>query len=399
MRRRTDRAIHAFVLVIGALASAALADLPPGYQVVPVTQNSYFERMSAINNRGQIVFSRRLVLSDNRTMEIFLYDHGVLTQLTNDFVYDDHASINDDGVIVWSRYSGPGETAEIAAWCDGALSLLTSNAVDDMGPSINRWGHIAWQRRYLTGCASSESDICFFDGSQISVVFSDGRSNQAPRLNDLDDIVWSRYNFCDSPWTSEVWMHSNGVSSRLTTDQFEAQTADINNQRQVVWFYRTLPSYDDHLQIWEKGITTTVTDWGSGARINDRGEILFNRWYADSQVWQLWLIREGRFFQLTNAPYWNYWGDINNRGEVVWSAGTPFDVDIRWLRRLDAGDLNCDGAVNVLDIDAFVLALLDAAAYAATYPHCDALLADFSGDGQANVLDINDFVAALGVVR
>lgn len=59
------------------------------------------------------------------------------------------------------------------------------------------------------------------------------------------------------------------------------------------------------------------------------------------------------------------------------------------------GDLNCDGAVNVFDIDPFVLALTDAAAYAAAYPDCDAMRADITGDGAVNVFDIDPFVSLL----
>jgi len=65
------------------------------------------------------------------------------------------------------------------------------------------------------------------------------------------------------------------------------------------------------------------------------------------------------------------------------------------------GDLNCDGEVNVFDIDPFVLALTSAfdeppfAGYLAAYPDCDPLLADVNGDGLVNVFDIDPFVMIL----
>ncbi|TWT42411.1 hypothetical protein RAS1_35430 [Phycisphaerae bacterium RAS1] len=59
------------------------------------------------------------------------------------------------------------------------------------------------------------------------------------------------------------------------------------------------------------------------------------------------------------------------------------------------GDLNCDGAVNVLDINPFILALSDPAAYAAAYPTCEIANGDVNGDGNVDVLDINPFVALL----
>ena len=59
------------------------------------------------------------------------------------------------------------------------------------------------------------------------------------------------------------------------------------------------------------------------------------------------------------------------------------------------GDLNCDDAVNVFDIDPFVLALVDPSGYAAQHPDCDVLLADTNYDGAVNVFDIDPFVTLL----
>jgi hypothetical protein len=59
------------------------------------------------------------------------------------------------------------------------------------------------------------------------------------------------------------------------------------------------------------------------------------------------------------------------------------------------GDLNCDGAINGFDIDPFVLALTDPAAYALAHPDCDYTLADMNGDGVVNGYDIDPFVEVL----
>ena len=59
------------------------------------------------------------------------------------------------------------------------------------------------------------------------------------------------------------------------------------------------------------------------------------------------------------------------------------------------GDLNCDGSLNGLDIDPFVLALTNPSGYAAQYPSCDATLADANGDRSLNGLDIDSFVTLL----
>lgn len=62
---------------------------------------------------------------------------------------------------------------------------------------------------------------------------------------------------------------------------------------------------------------------------------------------------------------------------------------------LPSGDLNCDGAVGMEDIPAFVLALLDPSEYAGTYPDCDPLQADLNHDGAIAGDDVQPFVAGL----
>ena len=59
------------------------------------------------------------------------------------------------------------------------------------------------------------------------------------------------------------------------------------------------------------------------------------------------------------------------------------------------GDLNCDGTVNSLDIDPFVLAMASAPGfgdYYVAYPACDPMLADCNSDGSVNSLDVDPFV-------
>ena len=78
-------------------------------------------------------------------------------------------------------------------------------------------------------------------------------------------------------------------------------------------------------------------------------------------------------------------------------ARVASDVACRRIRASSA-DLNCDGAVNVFDIDPFVLALTSGPgfeAYFAEFQGCDPLLADIDGDGEVNVVDIDPFVALL----
>jgi len=58
-------------------------------------------------------------------------------------------------------------------------------------------------------------------------------------------------------------------------------------------------------------------------------------------------------------------------------------------------DMNCDTVVNGLDIDGFVLALIDQLAYAEKYPSCNIMAADVNEDTFIDENDIGPFVAEL----
>jgi hypothetical protein len=95
------------------------------------------------------------------------------------------------------------------------------------------------------------------------------------------------------------------------------------------------------------------------------------------------MTRDGRYLVVgARHAHWEAGGDDGD----AFGYRTPIDMP---------GDLNCDGEVNTLDIEAFTLALTDPAGYQAAYPDCDINLADVNGDGSVNTLDIEAFVDLL----
>lgn len=60
-----------------------------------------------------------------------------------------------------------------------------------------------------------------------------------------------------------------------------------------------------------------------------------------------------------------------------------------------AGDVNCDGVLNGLDIDAFIEAVVDPAGYESRFPDCSILDADVNDDGDVNVDDAVAFAQHL----
>lgn len=69
-------------------------------------------------------------------------------------------------------------------------------------------------------------------------------------------------------------------------------------------------------------------------------------------------------------------------------------IDVVCLTHLP-GDLNCDNQVNLADIPAFALALVDPAGYGDLYGTCDIMRGDMNGDTQVNGLDVDGMVNAL----
>jgi hypothetical protein len=72
-------------------------------------------------------------------------------------------------------------------------------------------------------------------------------------------------------------------------------------------------------------------------------------------------------------------------------AGLGIAVYIPAIR----GDMNCSRRLDNFDIDPFVVALTDPAAYAANFSWCDRNLADINDDGAVDNFDIDPFVLAL----
>lgn len=100
---------------------------------------------------------------------------------------------------------------------------------------------------------------------------------------------------------------------------------------------------------------------------------------------------------LRDGNHTNSWGEILHDLWVSTNKAAPtamhaVALDLTPLLR---GDMNCDGRVNNFDIDAFVLALIDADAYVAAYPDCDHSNADVNEDGYVNNFDIDAFVECL----
>jgi hypothetical protein len=338
-------AVGIIVVMLLAVSAAGEVQIPRGYEIVQLTETPEREMDAAINNHGQCVFVARLG-TDHLSDEILLYSDGEFLQLTDDDVRDAYPDINDDGTIVWSRGIGPdgpyGPTLEIVMWQDGDLTRLTDDGVSDYGPKINSLGHVVWSQLIRGGCYDVNAVIRFYDGSTIGQISDADWSHQMPVINDDDWIAWTRYDFCQEPWwDADIMLYVPGEEPEVISpvDAFGTHLPTINNLGQVAWQFE-IGRGDKGIQLWEDGVVTLFTDWGVNPRLNDRGDMCFIRWYDDTETWQAWLYLKRSLYQLSDDPFWNTDGDINNAGEAVWESGDSWWMDLRLLRRVppDATD-------------------------------------------------------------
>ncbi|MCG3126984.1 MAG: hypothetical protein CHACPFDD_01840 [Phycisphaerae bacterium] len=390
------RRVGTFLLVTTAYVATTAAQVPPGYEVLQLTTGPAMDHPPRMNNRGQIVWESRLTDTDE-SGEIFLYANGTITRLTNDNFRDALPDINDAGEIVWSRFIGPqgpyGLTPEIVHYRDGVLTQITFDGAEDYAPRINNLGLVVWKSS-LDG-SFLESDVYLLDGGTIVRLtngLAENRSNQDPNINDRGQIVWTRYNDSVTPWESDIRLYEDGDTRTISApNEFEPQLPEINDLGHIVWYHNNFTT-SQQLRLWNGSKVLDLT-YGRNPRINDRGDIYFIRWH-DFGGWQAWLYHGKQFYQLSDDPFWNTDGNINNVGEAVWKSGETFTADIRFMS-LRLGDLNCDGTNNGFDIEPFVLAISDATAYEAAYPDCDIALADINRDGSVDGVDVEPFVALL----
>ena len=141
-------------------------------------------------------------------------------------------------------------------------------------------------------------------------------------------------------------------------------------------------------------------------RVSNNGSNWTTLWQNSGQVTDsAWSQQEFDISSVANnqATVYLRWTMGTTDSSWLYSGWNIDDVEIWGLAPsgpvYSNGDLNCDGSINSLDVDPFVLALNgtppDYPEYYAEYPDCNAMLADCNSDGSINSLDIDPLVDLL----
>jgi len=368
-----------------ALSSTCLGqiELPEGFEIVDLVSNGDTVRVPAVNNCGEIVFPQ--AAPEHEWEEIYHYDNGPMDRISFQGVWTWSPDINDAGTIVWAVGA-----SDILMLRDEQIVWLGDGTG---GVSINNLDHVVWDLFAPITCAD-ECTVYFYDGAEVTLVSDSIFSNQAPELNDYDDIVWTRYDDCPSPWTYEIILHTKSGEVSLPSAETQGGTPTINNAGQVVW------TAAHTIESWEEGVTTLLTDWGDNPSLNNFGDIHFIRWHDENDTWQAWYYQVSTgtptFYRLTDDDRWQLNGDINDYGEAVWySFASPYNPDadcgLHYLRRIRNGDVDFDGDV---DLDDFATLPACMTGPVETDRLCDCRFFDMDHDRDIDLSDLTLFQGA-----
>jgi probable HAF family extracellular repeat protein len=162
--------------------------------------------------------------------------------------------------------------------------------------------------------------------------------------------------------------------------------------------FETLGALPDVDIMWAYDLNNDNTVVGTGTRYEPEFQERAFLW-QDGELYDLNdLVTDGDNWELLVAH------GINGAGQIVgigYKDGFPayraflLEPESPGDDAAMPGDVHCDGELNFVDIDAFVLALSDPAGYAEQFPDCPWQNADTNTDGTVDFRDINPFVQML----
>jgi hypothetical protein len=390
-RRQPNGSVFALVLGVGfAPVTPALGqvNVPPGYEVVRLTDDEWLDLKPTINNLGHVVWAKRIGNSDGQ--EIFLYDAIQVRQITNNNVAEEQPDINDHGVMVWSRRVKPelyADGQEIIVFDGTTERMITDNEYLDTGPRINNLGHVVWSQ--YTGGACHPSRQLLWDGIRTTVIVDDGFNNGGAEINDFDQFAWTRYDDCAGPstWKGMIRFYTGREIINITDGTREDQGATLNNLG-LIGYIIGYP--ETGIATWSHGRQGMLVDWEAFGKVNNIKVWAISRWHDELNKWQVWIWNGGPS-RLTDFPAENHVADGNNDcGEIVWGFGSSSPRELMLLR-LISGDANHDGRVEDADALWFHIALTGPRAGT---PSCEGPGADLDRDSDVDLLDFAVMQAA-----
>lgn len=161
---------------------------------------------------------------DTTVLPLTLQQHGLLQGL----------HLNDSAKMVWA--TGPSQSPlgrEIFLYDHGTISQLTHNSYEDSQPAMNRDGQVVWAN-------FQDHTILSYDGSTITPVADFTGGNGQPKISDNGFVAWQG-NDLSNPTDNKIWVYDGLTSTMLQSGATNDRYHQINANGDVVW-----QAYDGH---------------------------------------------------------------------------------------------------------------------------------------------------------
>jgi PKD repeat protein len=290
-----------------------------------------------INNNGDVVWSN--LDSGSGFVQIYRLNSGATlpAQLTSDEANHNWPSISNDGEVVWVQDDGSGNDRVFSS--AGQLSSDCPAVQYHRNPSVNKCGDLvftSWDSTvigqpgevYRLGtsapCGASvppAGGMCGQQGLPVPVLADLPTPSKRTAINDLGEMLWSELDV--NGW---LQIHSN-KRGQLTFDSSHHEFPALNNYGALVWQQYGLDYFESSIVKSDGGDPVTMSSTGFHPSINDAGEVVYVDW---GEIYSVTVPGTG-----TSLGILGDFPDINNHGDLVWSASdTNGDTQIY---RLDYG--------------------------------------------------------------
>ncbi len=364
--------------------------VPPGFEVVRVTNEEIRSTIPVINDLSEVVWSTRI---GDTIANLHRFSNGLVERLTDDTTFDMWPVINNASEMAWMRCPIPVEppcdllTTYSEGPIHGEFPIMVNSA------EINDAGDAAWD--FPIGDEDLHNEIVLYrrDIGTSEIVTNVGLNNQLPRINNSRQITWTRFDFSVAPWESTIMFWSDGVVTAVSSGSSQAQASDLNDEGHVIW------GDGAEIFLWDGEQTTNVTACieavAGQPRINNSGDIYFGLWNTELGKWDAILLRGETLYRLPDFGLSNSQGSLNDRGELAWRGGQeglPFWNIVLMRRVAPSGDMNHDCHLDLVDLRIMQICNTGSENAPPGGLLAQCARADFDGDGDVDVHDFELFL-------
>lgn len=312
--------------------------------------------------------------------------------------------LNDAGQVAAVSYNLGDTVAHGQRWLGGVPINLGNIAPRGINAAGDIVGHIStldpdfgWVDHAAFWHNGAITDLGTLGGhfSYAYAIATDGR------------IVGMSYNLNDVGRRAALWQGGT-VFDLGTLGGVNSQAYDLNDLGRVVGvadssagqshaFLFTLDANGNVLTRVDLGILDGGYSYAYGINNSDvvvgTSDAVAFRWQAGTMTDLNTLIPACTNWRLEAARA------INDQGQIVGAGQHEGQPRAFLATPYLPGDVNCDGAIDGLDVDAFTLALVDPIGYDTQYTYCNRLLADVDGNGAVGLADVVPFAELLTAPR